>query len=126
MNELQPQHGGTEYIVLIGLFALIGLLYVGFRAWVDYRRDRERHLTLRALVEKGTPIPEALLVPASGGRGGGIRRGIMLLFVGAALAVALLDVAGAPGVWGVGLMVAAAGAAQLLGTLLTERNGGSR
>jgi hypothetical protein len=119
MNE--PLHGGTEYIVLIGLFALIGLLFVGFRAWVEYRRDRERHLTLRSLVEKGTPIPEALLVPASGGRGAGIRRGITLLFVGGALTVTLLDVAGAPGVWGVGLMVAAAGVAQFLGTLLTER-----
>ena len=88
------------------LFALVAaVLYAGFR------RDRNRHETLRAMIEKGAAIPPELLVPP---KGSDLRRGIVLLGAGAGLSIFFLALQVQPGLWALGSIPALIGIGYLL------------
>jgi hypothetical protein len=70
-------------------------LYAGFR------KDGNRHQTLRALIEKGGEIPKDLLLPQ---RGSDLRKGIVLVCTGLGLAIALKQVPLEMRLWTVGVI----------------------
>ena len=90
-------HGeGMEWvaipIVLIIFVTIFGLpvAIVGTILYFSFSRSRAMHKTVRMMVEKGQPVPEALLNPPPVVRQrSDLRRGIILLTVGAGLMVFL-------------------------------------
>ena len=79
-------------VVLIGCLAFFGtpILIVGLILYFSFSRSRALHKTVRMMVEKGQPVPEALLNPPPVVRQrSDLRRGIILLSVGAGLMVLL-------------------------------------
>ena len=113
-------------IVLIGCVAFFGtpIAIVGLILYFSFSRSRAMHKTVRMMVEKGQPVPEALLNPPPVVRQrSDLRRGVILLTVGAGLAIflgAVNDWEG--GAWSIGIIPLLIG----LGYLLVWRLGASK
>ena len=91
-------HDGDEdpwwiaLIVLIGCVAVFGtpIAIVGLILYFSFSRSRAMHKTVRMMVEKGQPVPEALLNPPPVVRQrSDLRRGVILCMVGAGIMVFL-------------------------------------
>ena len=107
-------HGGEDVpwiaipIVLIVFLTIFGLpvAIVGTILYFSFSKSRAMHKTVRMMVEKGQPVPEALLNPPPVIRQrSDLRRGVVLLMVGAGLTVffgAVNDWEG--GVWSLGII----------------------
>ena len=95
-------------IVLIVFLTIFGLpvAIVGIILYFSFSRSRAMHKTVRMMVEKGQPVPEALLNPPPVIRQrSDLRRGVVLLMVGAGLMVffgAVNDWEG--GAWSLGII----------------------
>jgi Domain of unknown function (DUF6249) len=95
-------------IVLIVFLTIFGLpvAIVGLIMYFSFSKSRALHKTVRMMVEKGQPVPEALLNPPPVVRQrSDLRRGVVLLMVGAGLMVffgAVNDWEG--GVWSLGII----------------------
>ena len=95
-------------IVFIVFFAIVAVpvLLVGTILFFANSRNRAMHKTVRMMVEKGQPVPEALLNPPPVVRQrSDLRRGVILLVIGAGLMVffgAVNDWEG--GVWSLGFI----------------------
>ena len=95
-------------IVLIVFICIFGLpvAIVGLIMYFSFSKSRAMHKTVRMMVEKGQPVPEALLNPPPVVRQrSDLRRGVTLLMVGAGLMVffgAVNDWEG--GVWSLGII----------------------
>lgn len=95
-------------IVLIIFLTIFGLpvAIVGTILYFSFSKSRAMHKTVRMMVEKGQPVPEALLNPPPVIRQrSDLRRGVVLLMVGAGLMVffgAVNDWGG--GVWSLGII----------------------
>jgi Domain of unknown function (DUF6249) len=95
-------------IVLIVFLTIFGLpvAIVGTILYFSFSKSRAMHKTVRMMVEKGQPVPEALLNPPPVIRQrSDLRRGVVLLMVGAGLMVffgAVNDWEG--GVWSLGII----------------------
>ncbi len=75
------------FIVFLTIFGL-PVAIVGIILYFSFSRSRAMHKTVRMMVEKGQPVPEALLNPPPIIRQrSDLRRGIILLMVGAGLMV---------------------------------------
>jgi Domain of unknown function (DUF6249) len=77
-------------IVLIVFLTIFGLpvAVVGLIMYFSFSKSRAMHKTVRMMVEKGQPVPEALLNPPPVVRQrSDLRRGVVLLMVGAGLMV---------------------------------------
>lgn len=77
-------------IVFIIFIAIFGtpVAIVGLIMYFSFSKSRAMHRTVRMLVEKGQPVPEALLNPPPVVRQrSDLRRGVVLLMVGASLMV---------------------------------------
>ncbi len=113
-------------IVLIVFLTIFGLpvAIVGIILYFSFSRNRAMHKTVRMMVEKGQPVPEALLNPPPVVRQrSDLRRGVILLTVGAGLAIflgAVNDWEG--GAWSIGIIPLLIG----LGYLLVWRLGASK
>ncbi|MEO7167632.1 MAG: DUF6249 domain-containing protein [Chthoniobacterales bacterium] len=105
-------------IVLIVFVAIFGVpvAIVGLIMYFSFSKSRAVHKTVRMMVEKGQPVPEALLNPPPVVRQrSDLRRGVVLLMVGAGLMVffgALNDWDG--GAWSLGIIPFLIGAGYLL------------
>jgi hypothetical protein len=105
-------------IVAITLLTVFGapVLIVGLILYFSFSRSRTLHRTVRMMVEKGQPVPEALLNPPPAHRQrSDLRRGIVLTMVGLGLLVflgAINDWEG--GAWSLGLIPFLIGAGYLL------------
>jgi hypothetical protein len=105
-------------IVLIVFLTIFGLpvAIVGLIMYFSFSKSRAMHKTVRMMVEKGQPVPEALLNPPPVVRQrSDLRRGVVLLMVGAGLMVffgAVNDWEG--GVWSLGIVPFLIGAGYLL------------
>ncbi|MCC7073611.1 MAG: hypothetical protein IT383_20040 [Deltaproteobacteria bacterium] len=89
-----------------------------------FRRERQLHETLRQMIERGVDIPPALLMPPQV-KPNDRRRGVILIALGAGIAVFLLLVDGNDdGAWGLGLVPAFLGAGYLLASYLPKRDDG--
>lgn len=95
-------------IVLIVFLTIFGLpvAVVGIILYFSFSKSRAMHKTVRMMVEKGQPVPEALLNPPPVIRQrSDLRRGVVLLMVGAGLMVffaAVNDWEG--GAWSLGII----------------------
>jgi hypothetical protein len=105
-------------IVAITLLTVFGapVVIVGLILYFSFSRSRTLHRTVRMMVEKGQPVPEALLNPPPAHRQrSDLRRGIVLTMVGLGLLVflgAINDWEG--GAWSLGLIPFLIGAGYLL------------
>lgn len=114
-------------IVFITFFAIFGtpVMIVGLIMYFSFSKSRAMHRTVRMLVEKGQPVPEALLNPPPPIRQrSDLRRGVVLLMVGLGLMVffgAVNDWEG--GVWSLGIIPFLIGAGYLLVWRLDVRKG---
>jgi len=79
-------------IVAITLLTVFGapVLIVGLILYFSFSRSRALHRTVRMMVEKGQPVPEALLNPPPAQRQrSDVRRGVILTMIGVGLMVFL-------------------------------------
>jgi Domain of unknown function (DUF6249) len=105
-------------IVLIVFLTIFGVpvAVVGLIMYFSFSKSRALHKTVRMMVEKGQPVPDALLNPPPVVRQrSDLRRGVVLLMVGAGLMVffgACNDWEG--GAWSLGIIPFLIGAGYLL------------
>jgi hypothetical protein len=105
-------------IVAITLLTVFGapVLIVGLILYFSFSRSRAMHRTVRMMVEKGQPVPEALLNPPPAQRQrSDVRRGVVLTMIGIGLMVffgAVNDWEG--GAWTLGLIPFLIGVGYLL------------
>ena len=105
-------------IVAITLLTVFGapVLIVGLIMYFSFSRSRAMHRTVRMMVEKGQPVPEALLNPPPAQRQrSDLRRGVVLTMVGLGLMAffgAVNDWEG--GAWTLGLIPFLIGVGYLL------------
>jgi Domain of unknown function (DUF6249) len=105
-------------IVAITLLTVFGapVLIVGLIMYFSFSRSRAMHRTVRMMVEKGQPVPEALLNPPPALRQrSDLRRGVVLTMIGIGLMAffgAVNDWEG--GSWTLGLIPFLIGAGYLL------------
>ncbi len=105
-------------IVAIVFLTIFGapVLIVGLILYFSFSRQRALHRTVRMMVEKGQPVPEALLNPPPAQRQrSDVRRGVILTMIGVGLMVFLAaanDWEG--GAWTLGLIPFLIGAGYLL------------
>jgi hypothetical protein len=105
-------------IVAIVFMTIFGapVLIVGLILYFSFSRQRALHRTVRMMVEKGQPVPEALLNPPPAQRQrSDVRRGVILTMIGVGLMVFLAaanDWEG--GAWTLGLIPFLIGAGYLL------------
>lgn len=104
--------GGVEIVVPVAFFALI-IGIVGIALYSNFRKDKQKHETLRLVIEKGGEIPTALLVNAPNPRAD-LRRGLLLLSVGLALGILLIATKSGHGAWTAALIPTFLGAAYLV------------
>lgn len=102
----------TPAIITVFIF---GNLLMGFLAWLfaSFRKERQRHETVRLMVEKGVEVPSGLLAPAPK-RPSDLRRGLILSTTGLGLTIFLAAIPGANGVWGAGVTLLLIGVGHLL------------
>jgi Flp pilus assembly protein TadB len=105
-------------IVAITLLTVFGapVLIVGLIMYFSFSRQRALHRTVRMMVEKGQPVPEALLNPPPAQRQrSDLRRGVILTMIGVGL-MAFLAAANdwEGGSWTLGLIPFLIGAGYLL------------
>lgn len=105
-------------IVAITLLTVFGapVLIVGLILYFSFSKSRALHRTVRMMVEKGQPVPEALLNPPPAQRQrSDLRRGVVLTMVGLGLMVFLAAVNDwEGGAWTLGLIPFLIGAGYLL------------
>ena len=105
-------------IVAIVFLTIFGapVLIVGLILYFSFSRQRALHRTVRMMVEKGQPVPEALLNPPPAQRQrSDVRRGVVLTMIGIGVTVflgAASDWEG--GAWTLGLIPFLIGAGYLL------------
>lgn len=79
-------------IVAIAMLTIFGapVLIVGLIMYFGFSRSRAMHRTVRMMVEKGQPVPEALLNPPPAQRQrSDMRRGIVLTMIGLGISIFL-------------------------------------
>ncbi len=95
-------------VVFISLFAFFGtpVAVVATIMYFSFSKSRALHKTVRMMVEKGQPVPESLLNPPPIVRQrSDLRRGVVLLMVGAGLMIFFGAVnAWEGGVWSLGII----------------------
>ncbi len=105
-------------IVLISVLAVFGtpIAVVGLIMYFSFSKSRTLHKTVRMMVEKGQPVPEALLNPPPVVRQrSDLRRGVVLLMIGAGLMVFFGAVNNWDGgAWSLGIIPFLIGAGYLL------------
>lgn len=100
LHERQKRHGDTPAVAIVVpvSFFLVTFFVVAAALYAGFRRDRQRHETLRLALERGAQIPVELLTPPKK-PGSDLRRGILLTAAGLALGVLLLSTTSERGVW---------------------------
>jgi Flp pilus assembly protein TadB len=106
-------------IVAVVMLAVFGapVLIVGLIMYFGFSRNRMMHKTIRMMVEKGQEVPAALLAPPPPAvrQRSDMRRGVILLMIGAGLMLFLAAVNDwEGGVWTLGLIPFLIGAGYLI------------
>jgi hypothetical protein len=92
----------NEGIVVPVAFFVALLFMIAVPLYFQFRRERIRHESIRALIEKGQPIPREMLTPPT--QRSDLRRGLTLVGAGIGLALLLIAIpeARATGAWASG------------------------
>lgn len=121
VNKSNSDDGALMAIPIVGIIfsTLFGapVLVVGLIMFFSYWKARSLHRTVRMMVEKGQPVPEALFAPPNSPARvrSDMRRGVVLMMVGFGLMVffgAVNDWDG--GAWAIGIIPFLIGAGYLL------------
>jgi hypothetical protein len=125
-DDDDDDHGGGDptdpkvaILVPLGFFLMV-VGIVGGAYYTRFRIERQKHETLRLLVEKGGSIPPELLVPPVP-RDRDLRRGVLLVCAGLAIGICFALIA--PGGIGLGVIPFTIGLGYLLIWKLDSRNG---
>lgn len=103
--------GKVEILVPLGFFGMIiGIL--GMALYAGFRAEKQRHETMRLVIERGGQIPTELLVRQVHPRAD-LRRGLLLTSVGVALGVLIFATDPGTHSWTVGLVPTFLGLAYL-------------
>lgn len=122
-DSVSGSHDGEIPALLIPLVGVVMLsvfgapvLIVAVILYFGFSRNRMMHKTVRMMVEKGQPVPAALLNPPPHVRKrSDMRRGVVLVMIGIGLMVFLSAVnEGEGGAWAVGVIPFLIGAGYLL------------
>lgn len=124
--------GALMAIPIVGIIftTLFGapVLVVAAIMFFSYLKSRSLHRTVRMMVEKGQPVPEALFAPGTPRvrARSDMRRGIILTMIGLGLIIFLAAVNGgfAGGEWAIGVIPLMIGAGYLLVWQLEGRKNG--
>ncbi len=124
--------GALMAIPIVGIIftTLFGapVLVVAAIMFFSYLKSRSLHRTVRMMVEKGQPVPEALFAPGTPRvrARSDMRRGIVLTMIGLGLIIFLAAVNGgfAGGEWAIGVIPLMIGAGYLLVWQLEGRKNG--
>jgi hypothetical protein len=109
-----------DVLVPIGFF-LVVFAIVAAILYQRHRSERERHATLREMIEKGTAIPPELITPPTKrDEHSNLRRGVVLTSLGVGMVLCLLSLG--KDKWGLGLLPGFIGLGYLLVWRL-ERSG---
>lgn len=121
--------GPYVFWIFLTIIIVSGMLF-------GYLRSRSRDATIRDLAERGQPIPPQMFERPSGGRGGMLIAGLIMLFIGIALSAFMWSMASSEGMHHplggedypvlVGLFPGGIGLALILSYFLLGRNGGGR
>jgi hypothetical protein len=104
-------------IVAITMLAVFGMpvLIVALIMYFSFSRSRALHRTVRMMVEKGQPVPEALLNPPPAQRQrSDMRRGIVLTMIGLGIAIFLAATDWGGSSWTLGIIPLLIGVGYLL------------
>jgi len=116
----QGGQGGTEYFVVVGMFAVVAFVVIAWFAWLEQRREREYLMTIRAFLERGQAVPPELIRGPGTTRGERIRRGLLAVAIGGALTVIFGVNPGVEGAWALGLLPIAVGLARIAGAFVDD------
>jgi hypothetical protein len=126
LARAQSESGGSFVpVAIVGIVFGCGALIVGIVAYAAHRGRQLRHETIRLAIEKGQPVPPELLgAPTAGTRRRDLKRGLVLVFVGAAICIsfAVSPPSGMQSQWVAGLVPAALGLAFLTSYALGRRD----
>ncbi len=123
-NRVKPEHTrhsgfGPEYlaeltpiIVPLGSFAL-ALSIVALTLFSGLRKEKERHQTMRLLIEKGMTVPPDLLLTPKRPHSD-LRSGLIAIAIGMGVMAMLALLPGADGTWAAGLIPLLVGLARLI------------
>jgi len=129
-NKGNPAVGVGAFIPIVAVSGFFGtvILVVLIPLFLQFRRNRLMHETLRTMVEKGMEIPEALLT-ASQKPKSDLRRGIIGVSVGIGICLFFLmsnlHGLGAKNPWAVGLLPLAIGIGYIVVWKLEHQKGAS-
>lgn len=115
-----PEPPAVATVAVIGFFAAC-IFAVGAVLLAIYRVYRQRHDTLRLMVEKGVAIPPELLSPPRS-PASDLRKGLVLTMGGLGLGIFLFAVAELRGMWTLGLVPLLVGLGYLVTWRLVGRN----
>jgi hypothetical protein len=120
MNEMFIALG-----VPLGAF-FMAIAIVGLVGYFKNQELQRRHETIRLALEKGQPLPAAVLDPEPAwnglrGRPGDLARGIQLVFTGAGLSLFLWIFRPGQAFWAVGLIILFVGLGKLVSHAVTGR-----
>jgi hypothetical protein len=113
-------HENEAAIAVIAMLVSFGLpvVLVAVILYYKHRRTLLMHQTITALAQQGLPVPPQLLERPRRGQYG-LRGGLVLLFLGIALATFLAQVGGP---WSIGLIPGLMGVALLISWRLERRD----
>ena len=113
----------VAFVAIIGMLVSFGLplALVALVLMYKHRKLRMSHETIARLAEKGLPVPPELIEPPARRTSATLRGGLVLVALGIALAIFLLEVGGP---WSIGLIPGLMGAALLLSWKIEKRSGG--
>lgn len=106
-HDSDGDHWWIPLVVLIGCLTFFGtpVAIVATIMYFSFSRSRALHKTVQMMVEKGQPVPEALLNPPPVVRQrSDLRRGVVLLMVGAGLMVFFGAFIPWEGIWSLGII----------------------
>jgi hypothetical protein len=126
-EEKERRHydkGAVAIVVPIAFFLFIFLI-IGAIAFFSWRKDQQRHQTLRLMVEKGAQIP-ADLITRPERKKSDLRRGLVLIATGLGIAIflAVADRSHSGG-WALGIIPALIGCGYLLAWRLEGQKNGN-
>jgi hypothetical protein len=125
-HETDADHGKSEEDIPAKVIPIVGIVFltifgapvliVAVIMYFGFSKNRMMHRTIRLMVEKGQPVPEALLNPPPAQRQrSDMRRGVVLVMVGLGLMIFLAAVNDwEGGAWSIGLIPFLIGAGYLL------------
>jgi hypothetical protein len=125
-HETDTDHGKSGEDIPAKVIPIVGIVFltifgapvliVAVIMYFGFSRNRMMHRTIRLMVEKGQPVPEALLNPPPAQRQrSDIRRGVVLVMIGLGLMIFLAAVNDwEGGAWSIGLIPFLIGAGYLL------------